>query len=118
MSPSSRNEDDMAGEFGVMIHSIQKSSKAQIRISISEFQGNEYIDIRSFYVPKNEVDETYKPTRRGVTIPIDSYWDLLKGVVELGVALGMLDPELVSELDEKSPSNHDGDGSGNDLLNQ
>jgi hypothetical protein len=98
------NEGDIAGEFGVLVQSIQKG-KSQVRISISEFKGHEYIDIRTFYLPKNGGGEEYLPTKRGVTIPTDSYWHLLKGIVELGSTLGLLDPDTVVTLDEKSSQN-------------
>ena len=97
MAAQARDEGDIAGEVGVMVHVIQKGN-TQVRISVSDFKGQEYIDIRTFYLPKEGDGLDYKPTRRGVTIPTDSYWDLLKGVVELGNTLGLLDPEAVSDL--------------------
>ena len=98
MAAPAQDEGNIAGEFGVLVHSIMKGND-QVRISVSEFKGKEYIDIRTFYLPNDADDEGYKPTKRGVTVPTDSYWDLLKGVVELGNTLGLLDPDVVASLD-------------------
>ena len=100
MGAPTDNEGDMAGKFGVLVHAIKKG-KGQVRISLSEYKENEYIDIRSFYLRKEGAGDEYLPTRRGVTIPTDSYPELLKGIVELGITLGMLDSDLISELDAK-----------------
>ena len=84
---------DAFGEFGVPAHVIEKNSREQVRIGVSEYSGNEYIDIRSFFrSPKG-----FRPTRRGVTIPTRLYPELLKGIIELGWALGMIDPAALSD---------------------
>ena len=88
---------DAFGEFGVPAHVIEKNSREQVRIGISEFSGNEYIDIRTFF----QSPDGFRPTRRGVTVPTRLYPELLKGVIELGWALGMIDPETLS--DETGP---------------
>jgi len=96
-TPDSGSDDD--GKYGVLVHLIQKSRRQQVRISLSEFNDDEAIDIRQFYVPKGEEGSVYRPTTRGVRLPVASYWELLKGVVELGNTMGLLDPAAVSELD-------------------
>ena len=96
-TPDSGSDDD--GKYGVLVHLIQKSQRQQVRISLSEFNDDEAIDIRQFYIPRGEEGSDYRPTTRGVRLPISSYWELLKGVVELGNIMGLLDPAAVSELD-------------------
>ena len=88
---------DAFGEFGVPAHVIEKNSREQVRIGVNEFSGNEYIDIRTFF----HSPDGYRPTRRGVTIPTRLYPELLKGLIELGGALGIIDPEALS--DETGP---------------
>ena len=39
-----------------------------IRVQKTNFKGKDYIDIRKFYQDENE---EWKPTRKGVTVPID-----------------------------------------------
>ena len=82
-------DESIAGEFGVLIHSIQKRRTEQIRLSLSEYSGTEYIDIRSFYLDRES--EEYKPSRRGVTLPPSAFPELLRGVIELGNTLGVID---------------------------
>ena len=38
MAAQARDEGDIAGEFGVMVHFIQKGN-TQVRISVSDFKG-------------------------------------------------------------------------------
>ena len=94
MANENLSDLDAFGEFGVPAHVIQKGGREQIRISLSEFKSRESIHIRSFY----DAGDGYRPTRRGVTIPVHLYGELLKGVIELGTALGVIDPE--SYIDE------------------
>ena len=96
-TPDSSMDDD--GKYGVLVHLIQKNRRQQVRISLSEFNQDEAIDIRQFYIPRGEEGSDYRPTTRGVRLPISLYWELLKGVVELGHTLGLLDPAAISELD-------------------
>ena len=85
---------DAFGEFGVPVHIIDKSRREQIRIGLNEFHGRESIHIRSFY----DTGEGFRPTRRGVTVSTALYPELLRGVLELGVTLGVLDPEAVADV--------------------
>ena len=78
---------DAYGEFGVPVLIIEKSSREQVRIGINEFKGAEYIDIRSFY----DVSGGFRPSKKGVTIPTRLYGELVKGILELGSTLGVLD---------------------------
>ena len=98
---------DLAGEYGVLVHSIQRGKRNQIRISLNEFKGREYIDLRLFFL-NNTDEEEYRPTRKGVTLPTEDYGELLKGVIELGTTLGLLDPDLVSDISVR-PSESDPD---------
>ena len=88
------------GDFGLLVQTIDKG-KSQVRISISEFNGKKNIDIRTFYIPKESDDGGYKPTRRGVTIPTDSYWEFFNGIIDVGNTLGLLDDESMAKLKEK-----------------
>ena len=71
-------------EYGILIETINKNYREQIRISINEYLGNRYLDIRVFY--KNV--EEYFPSKKGVTLQVEKYHELLDGIVQLGEALG------------------------------
>lgn len=75
-------------DFGIPVHIFAKNKQEQIRISINEFKGHHYIDIRTFYLK----DGKYLPTQKGVTIKKDLYPELAKGVAELAEVLGIVGP--------------------------
>ena len=99
MTTPADDQGDDTGDFGLLVHTIDKG-RSQVRISISEFNGKKNIDIRTFYIPKEANSGEYKPTRRGVTIPTDSYWDFVNGVISVGNTLGLLDDKSMAELKE------------------
>lgn len=47
-----------------VIKDIEKNANNKIRISITEFKGNNYIDLRVYY--EDDAGE-YKPTKKGIT---------------------------------------------------
>ncbi len=53
---------------------INRSPTQQIQVRVNEFKGKRYIDLRTFYL--DEKDESYKPTRKGVSIPVENFEDL------------------------------------------
>lgn len=77
-------------DFGIPVHVIKKTGKEQLRISINEFHGFKYIDIRSFFLLEND----YKPSKKGITLKTDLYPELLQGIVELGEALGYTEKDI------------------------
>jgi hypothetical protein len=88
-------DEDDRGDFGVLIHTIEKARKTQLRIYHSEYQGNEYINIREFF----DSEDGWRPTKKGVTLPVRLYGSLLKGVLELGGELGLIEQSFLAELD-------------------
>ena len=59
---------------------IQKSATEQVRISLNEFKGKKYIDIRTYYLAD---DEEYKPTKKGVTLSVNLFQELKTGVEKI-----------------------------------
>lgn len=94
---------DEFGQFGVPVHTIHKNNREQIRSSLNEYKGAEYIDVRSFY----EANGSFRPSRRGITLPTRLYPELLVGVLELGPLLGLDAPEIppsnLGETDNATP---------------
>ena len=69
---------------GVLIGTLGKREREQIRIGVREFRGARFIDVRTFF----EADGEWHPTHKGVTIPIDAYAEFAETVAALGDALG------------------------------
>src|SRR5437660_1358981 len=93
------DDDDAFGKFGVVAWVIQRNRREQLRIGLNEFRGNEYIDVRLFYLAD---DGSFKPSRKGITLPTRCYQDLLRGILELGALIGEIDQETLTELTSRS----------------
>jgi len=99
MSNAPEDLSDDYGAFGIPAHSFLKNSREQIRIGLNEYKGHEYIDVRAFYMAKTG----WRPSSKGVTIPVGMYPDLLRGILELGGQLGHLSQEFLAELELPGP---------------
>ena len=49
-----------------IIGEIQKNQKEKIIVSINEYKGNKYVDLRVHY--EDEASGEYKPTKKGIAI--------------------------------------------------
>lgn len=87
---------EIGDEFGVPIYIIERNNREQLRIGLNEYLGTNYIDIRIFYLK----DGKYLPSRKGITISKDQYFDLLRGIISLGETLGYDDEILQKCLEE------------------
>ena len=85
------NEDggDLSTDYGVLVRSISKRKTEQVRFSLCEYTNRKYIDIRIYYLDRGSSE--FKPSRKGVTLPISAYPELMKSVVELGDALDQME---------------------------
>lgn len=93
MSQAANGLHDGGDEFGIPVHIIEKSDREQIRISLNQYEGHDYIDIRQFF----NTPEGVRPTKKGVTLRKDLYPELLQGILLLGDALGYDPEEAASE---------------------
>ena len=91
---------DLTGndDFGLPVHVFNKSVREQVRISLNEFRGVEYIDIRSFYL----AEDGFRPSPRGVTLRREFYPELFSAVVQLGETLGFDEESLLNALEDMS----------------
>jgi hypothetical protein len=89
--------DSPDDQYGIPVHSFAKNKREQIRIALNEYQGHQYIDIRTFY----EADGKFKPSAKGVTLNKDLYPELLKGVMELASVLGIDLDALADDAGDK-----------------
>jgi len=68
-----------------IIKDIQKNNNEIIRIEVSEFKGNELINLRIWYQSIDENgDIVHKPTQKGVVIDISKYEELKDGIERIG----------------------------------
>jgi len=63
----------------VLVRSINKGMGSRIHVRLSKFRDRDYLDIRNFYETE---DGEWKPTRKGIAIPVDLYDELMEGLGE------------------------------------
>ncbi len=62
------------------IYEIQKNSMEKIRIALTEFKGHKLLDIRVYYDASETRDADFKPTKKGISIPIDLVREVKEGI--------------------------------------
>ena len=70
---------ELQGHEETLVKAIEKGMGARIHIRLSHFQGRDYLDIRNFF--ETESGE-WKPTRKGIAIPVELYDDLMAALEE------------------------------------
>lgn len=84
--------DNVANEdFGIPVHCFERGRRKKICIHVQEYMGSTFLSIREFYQDRN--DESWKPSRRGITVPPDLYLELLQGIVAAAEPLGVDVPD-------------------------
>ncbi len=84
-----------------IIKDIEKNATNKIRVSITEFKGNNYIDLRVYY--EDDAGE-YKPTKKGVTFRPDQISQVMDGLLQAEKEIKNVDTKA-----EPSPKNNDND---------
>ena len=74
-----------------ILATIQRTDTEQLQISVSEYRGKSYFNLRIFYTTDDGAN--WLPTKKGVTVSPDNL-PLLKDAVEEAMQ------ELLSELEE------------------
>ncbi|MCK4904894.1 transcriptional coactivator p15/PC4 family protein [bacterium] len=87
-----------------IIKDIEKNANNKIRVSISEFKGNNYVDVRVFY----EDDEgEYKPTKKGVAFRPELISQVIDGLLQAEKEIKNLpvpeNPALKEEQEASEP---------------
>ncbi len=66
--------EPIEGADEVLVRAIDKGLGNQIHVRLSRFRERDYLDIRNFY----ETDDgEWKPTRKGIAIPVELYDELI-----------------------------------------
>lgn len=61
-----------------VIRDIDKGKGEIIRVEISEFKGNKYLNLRVWYT---DSEGEYKPTQKGIAIPVGLYSEVKDAVL-------------------------------------
>jgi hypothetical protein len=59
------------------LHSFSKNSLEEVRASLTEYKGKQYIDLRVFYKAD---DEEFRPTKKGLTLALELIPELEEAV--------------------------------------
>jgi len=71
--------DEVIATDEVLVKVIDKGLGSRVHIRVSKFRDRDYLDIRNFY----ETDDgEWKPTRKGIAIPVDLYDELIEALTE------------------------------------
>jgi Transcriptional Coactivator p15 (PC4) len=72
---------DMSTEKGpIEVAVIRKAEGAEIRITVSVYNGRRVVDVRVWYQPRDSVE--YVPTRKGVTFDSDKLPALAEAIAQ------------------------------------
>jgi hypothetical protein len=67
-----------------LIKAIERGPGQQIQVRLTTFRGREYLDLRNFYLDDND---EWKPTKKGIAVPVELYDELMAALKEAGEAL-------------------------------
>jgi len=76
-----------------LIAEFDKNSAEKIRVSINEWKGQSYVDMRIWFYPDNSRDGEMIPSKKGIRISGELLPDLLKCLRKAGEKLGIGDLE-------------------------
>ena len=63
-----------------LVHSFDKSSTEQVQVSLSNYKGKTYVDLRIYYKAS---DGEYRPTKKGITMSPDVLPELGEAIRKL-----------------------------------
>ena len=69
----------------VLVRAIDKGLGNRIHIRISRFKDRDYLDIRNYY--EDDAGE-WKPTRKGIAVPVEFYDELMESLAAAKVEIG------------------------------
>jgi len=70
--------DEKLQQDEVLVRAIDKGLGNRIHIRISRFKDRDYLDIRNYY--EDDAGE-WKPTRKGIAVPVEFYDELMESLV-------------------------------------
>ncbi|MEA3238177.1 MAG: transcriptional coactivator p15/PC4 family protein [Candidatus Bipolaricaulota bacterium] len=80
-----------------LIKTIDKGMGSRIHVRLSHFHDRDYLDIRNFY----EAEEgEWKPTRKGIAVPVELYGELISALQEAEPLIKKLQSPTPAKKDE------------------
>jgi len=68
----------------MLVTKFQKNSLEEVRVEISEFKGERYLNIRIWYDASDNGQPEWRPSQKGITLNISLYDDLKAAVLKAG----------------------------------
>ena len=68
-----------------VVKTIERGPTQQIQVRLTTFRGREYLDLRNFYLDEESAE--WKPTKKGIAVPVELYDELMAALTEAGEAL-------------------------------
>lgn len=75
---------------GVLVGSIPKRATEEVFVGLREYRGTRFIDVRSYFLSANG---EWRPSTKGVTLPVEAFGELAETVGRLGETLGFGQPD-------------------------
>ena len=94
-----------------------KNKRQKILIQNKEFKGRKYVDIRTYFL--NNDDGEYKPSSKGITIPLDKFEEFKKIFDSHNINDDILDDSInTSNKSSNSKSKESFEKTADDLINK
>jgi hypothetical protein len=61
-----------------ILYRFNRNQNETVYFNLHEYKGKKYLDLRVFFQPEDQ--EEMRPTRKGITIPVDLLGELKKGI--------------------------------------
>lgn len=61
-----------------VVHSFSKGNDEEVRFSVREYKGRQYMDLRLWFLPAEGGD--LRPTKKGITLALEYLPELKKGL--------------------------------------
>lgn len=68
-----------------LVHSFPKNPLEEVRASLTEFKGKQYVDLRIYY---RGDDGEFHPSKKGLTLSLDLFPELEEAVQKLKEVVG------------------------------
>lgn len=88
--PAAHPQAEEPVSCGTTILDLQKNSRERVRVSVDQYKGHEYVNIRTWYV---DASGEYRPSKNGVTLKPSLIPQLVQG---LQLAARAADPKGAS----------------------
>ena len=96
-----------------LIDQFHKNSAELVEVNLTEFRGQEYVDVRIWNLPNPAEPGTEQPTKKGICISIDLLPRLIAALQKAGQSLGDISPiDARSDTDEGKCPNEQTEGPG------